>query len=755
MAAVSGAPAADPPTPAPAAAGEVPARPPAAAGEALAARPAPGVELGSSEASLAAAVMDRLGIAPGAAVALRTPDHEAWARARPHAAADARLVRLGRMLWPQLGVRPGQSVALEAAGDLPAASSVRITPPYNLTFNLQQRLLERLRDDGTPLYPGNRVLAEIHPGGAGMLVRIDLADPPVSRMADDTEVELHRADVSVSERVITLADVGGADAIVRRLRELVELPLLRPGFYRRLGVRPPKGVLLHGPPGTGKTLICKALGHELGVTSYRMSATELVGSVQGETEANLRLLFSRALAHAPALVMLDEFDVISTHRERLASQSDVRAASQLLTLMDGLEEVDGLILMATTNRIQAIDPAFRRPGRFEEEIFVGPPGESARAEILSIHTREMPLSAAAGAAIDDVAASTGGFVGADLMHLARSAGLEAADRLARGREGFELADSLADVDIAVEAEDFESALRTVRPSVLRDVVTRTERVAWDRIAGLADVKARLAELGRRAVDGVDAAGAGADGAGADPAGAGAGAEAVGPSVGGADAAAGAGGSVQGVLVYGPPGSGKSVLVHALAAELGVNFVAIEGSKVYNQWLGESEEAVRTLFRRAAEARPSLVMLDHLDALAPVRATDSSERTDERVVSALLAALDDAMAAGRVFVVGVSNRPELIDPAVLRSGRLGVHLEVPDPDERRRAELVSMRAADGGLGLEPDLVAELAEATRGWSAADLVMMVGEAAAQAALGNRALSFDDLTAALPVLTRMQASR
>lgn len=727
---------------------------PAEAGEALAARPAPGVELGSSEASLAAAVMDRLGIAPGAAVALRTPDHEAWARARPHADDDARLVRLGRMLWPQLGVRPGQSVALEAAGDLPAASSARITPPYNLTFNLQQRLLERLRDDGTPLYPGNRVLAEIHPGGAGMLVRIDLADPAPARMADDTEVELHRADVSVSERVITLADVGGADAIVRRLRELVELPLLRPGFYRRLGVRPPKGVLLHGPPGTGKTLICKALGHELGVTSYRMSATELVGSVQGETEANLRLLFSRALAHAPALVMLDEFDVISTHRERLASQSDVRAASQLLTLMDGLEEVDGLILMATTNRIQAIDPAFRRPGRFEEEIFVGPPGESARAEILSIHTREMPLSAAAGAAIDDVAASTGGFVGADLMHLARSAGLEAADRLARGREGFELADSLADTDIAVETEDFESALRTVRPSVLRDVVTRTERVAWDRIAGLADVKARLAELGRRAVAGVVGAAAGPGGAGVVSAGDGADVDAVGSSVG-ADAEAGAGGSVQGVLVYGPPGSGKSVLVHALAAELGANFVAIEGSKVYNQWLGESEEAVRTLFRRAAEARPSLVMLDHLDALAPVRATDSSERTDERVVSALLASLDDAMAAGRVFVVGVSNRPELIDPAVLRSGRLGVHLEVPDPDERRRAELVSMLAADGGLGLEPDLVAELAEATRGWSAADLVMMVGEAAAQAALENRALSFDDLTAALPVLTRMQASR
>ena len=217
------------------------------------------------------------------------------------------------------------------------------------------------------------MLAEIYPGGAGMLVRVDLASPSPSRMADTTEVELHRADVSVSERLITLADVGGCGAMIRRLRELVELPLLRPAFYRRLGVRPPKGVLLHGPPGTGKTLICKALANELGVTAYRMSATELVGSVQGETEANLRLLFSRALAHAPSLVMIDEFDVIATNRERLASQSDVRAASQLLTLMDGLEEVDGLILMATTNRIQAIDPAFRRPGRFEEEIFLGRP----------------------------------------------------------------------------------------------------------------------------------------------------------------------------------------------------------------------------------------------------------------------------------------------------------------------------------------------------------------------------------------------
>jgi transitional endoplasmic reticulum ATPase len=683
----------------------------------VAARPAPGSDLGPNEASLEAAYRDAIGAGPGDVVALRSDTAKAWAVLRAQNDEDPErgdgsgfVVRLGRMLWGQLGVKPGQPVHVERSGPLPPATSVRITPPFSLTYSVHQRLLGRLNEQGTPLYTGSRVLAEVFAGGAGLLVRVDDVSPAPARLDESTEVELHKPDASVSQRQVGLADVGGSDAIISRLRELVELPLLRPGFYRRLGVRPPKGVLLYGPPGTGKTLICRALANELGVTSFKLSATELVGSAQGETEANLRLLFSKALGHAPSLVLIDEFDVIATHRERLASQSDVRAASQLLTLMDGLDELDGVVLVATTNRIQAIDPAFRRPGRFEEEVFVGPPDEEGRAEILAIHTREMPLSTSAQDAMDDVARASGGFVGADLMHLARSAGLAATRRLARATEGFEAADALEGAPLAIEREDFESALRIVRPSVLRDVVTRTEQIRWQQIVGMEPLKSRLLELARRTLGGTRT------------------------------------GGNQGILLHGAPGSGKSALVHALASELGANFVSIEGSRVFNQWLGESEEAVRALFRRARDARPSILLLDHVDALAPVRAGRTGERTDERVVSALLASIDDALAEGGVLVVGATSRPELIDPAVVRAGRLGDHLEVPAADPERRRALLAELARAEGVELDDDILEEMVEGLEGCTAADIVMLLREAVQRAAMGGCELSVDDLLDSLP---------
>ena len=680
--------------------------------------------LGASEASVAQSLLDRLGLGPGNAVALGNGDHTAWAVARAHDDGE-QTVRLGRMLWPQLAVRPGEPVSVEAVGELPEAETARITPPYNLTFNLHQKLLERLRDDAIPLYPGNRALAEIYPGGAGMLVRIDLATPSPSRMADTTEVELHRADVSVSERVITLADVGGCDTIIRRLRELVELPLLRPAFYRRLGVRPPKGVLLHGPPGTGKTLICKALANELGVTAYRMSATELVGSVQGETEANLRLLFSRALAHAPSLVMIDEFDVIATNRERLASQSDVRAASQLLTLMDGLEEVDGLILMGTTNRIQAIDPAFRRPGRFEEEIFVGPPNEAARRGRPS----RDPVHPHPGDAAERRGAPGNRRRGPGRGRI-RGRRPDASGPLSRTRGG----------------QPVGQRPRGLRAG--RQPRRRQHLGGASRFAGSAAHRAPQRAAGRGHPHGADhlAPYRGPERGEGTPAGAG--------HTGGQHNRSNRGlraGSRTGCAGARAVRLGQECPGARAGHRTGRHFVAIEGSKVYNQWLGESEEAVRALFRRAAEARPSLVMLDHLDALAPVRAGESGERTDERVVSALLASLDDVLAGGQVFVVGVSNRPELIDPAALRSGRLGVHLEVPNPSEARRVAMIGTLTEAHGLKLDAEVAAELAESTEGWSAADLVMLVSEAASRAAREDRPVLFDDLADALPSLTRL----
>ena len=412
--------------------------------------------------------------------------------------------------------------------------------------------------------------------------------------------------------------------------------------------------------------------------------------------------------------MIDEFDVIATNRERLRPQSDVRAASQLLTLLDGLEEVDGVVLVATTNRIQAIDPAFRRPGRFEEEIFMGPPDEAGRYEILSIHTREMPLSVSAQEALGDIAAKTGGFVGADLMHLAIGGAL-CHPAPGTAQSGFEAADSLENTELAVEAEDFWNALKVVRPSVLRDVVTRAERTTWPEIVGLDSVKMRVRELANRAVTITS-----------EP-------------------------DAQGVLLYGPPGSGKSAVAHAIVAELGVNFVSIEGSRVFNQWLGESEEAVRALFRRALDARPSVLLLDHLDSLAPVAKVAAASGPTSVSLPHSLPALDDTLAEGGVFVIATTSRPELVDPAVLRSGRIGMHIEIPNPDADRRRALLASLTSTFGLGLSNGFLDELTEGTSDWSAADIAMFVREGVQRAAMEQRELSVTDLIETLPNMTRI----
>lgn len=609
----------------------------------------------------------------------------------PAGGAPTSVVRLGRLLWSQLGVRPGDDLTIERAED-ESARRVVLTPAFHLSHHLEDRVVDAMRADGTVVWRGALVSVPVFAGGGGVVVRADLDSAGATRVGPDTEVAFADPDADVGRRKATLSDVGGIAQAIGRLRALVELPLLRPGLFRALGVRAPRGMLLHGPPGTGKTLLARAIAADLAANATTMSATELVGSYSGETEAKLRALFNEASHHAPTLIVIDEIDVLTTARGQLASQADVRATTQLLALLDGLDEVDGVVVLATTNRIEVVDDAFRRPGRFDEELYLGPPDGDGRAEILAIHTREMPLTDSAERALSVIAADhTPGFTGADLMGLAREIGLAAARRIAGdagASGGFELSDALHGADLAVEADDVWAGVSAVSASTLRPLPEPVLEVSWDAIFGLDDVKAQLESAALAAL-------AGAPGA-------------------------------EGVLVTGAPGNGKSALLAALADQVHANLVVIDGSAVFSQWLGESEAAVRALFARGRQAAPAIVVVEHVDAIAPRRG-DEGEHAGRRVLAAFLSSIDSALADGGVFIAAITDRPDLVDPAVVRPGRLGRHVEVPYPDDdRRRAIACSV----DGFPAEGAALSRFVSETSGLTAAEVVSRAWWAARGAA-------------------------
>ncbi len=654
----------------------------------VAARPSPAHPVSQAEVQIPRALLQRLGVRPNEVVKVRSvAGQEVYTRAvasaddtdDPSSASGVSLVRVGRLLWAQLLVKPGGRLELERAGTPVSAASVAIRPAFHLSHNLGHRVTDRLREQATLVWPTARLFVPIFSGGGGVVVRVEQVSDLPAVVGPETEVTFAEPDPDIARRKISFSEVGGLDGAITRLRDLIELPLLRPGLYRSLGVRAPKGVLLYGPPGTGKTLLSRAVGQELGANVMKLPATELVGTYSGETEANLRSLFSEAAHHAPTLIIIDEIDVIATSRGRLASQGDIRATTQLLTLMDGLEEVDGVMILATTNRIDAIDEAFRRPGRFDEEIYVGPPERRARHEILSIHTREMPLTFEAEAALSEIAdVRTAGFTGADLMHLTREAGLAAARRITGAGSGFEIADAIADSSLSVEAEDVYAGLEVVLPSAMRGLPVVDSSLDWAELDGLDEAKAALIEAAEAAFRGGS-------------------------------------GRREGVLLTGPSGNGKSVLVQALSRQVGANFVLLDGSTIFTQWLGESEAALRLLFRKGRDVAPSIIVLEHLDAVAPQRIAGHTESSSSRVLSALLSSVDDALQRGGVLVVGVTDRPDIIDPALTRAGRLGLHVEIADPDAERRRRII---ARSLGRPVDDGAVNRLVKETDGRSAAEV-------------------------------------
>ncbi|WP_267639761.1 CDC48 family AAA ATPase [Haloarchaeobius amylolyticus] len=489
---------------------------------------------------------------------------------------------------------------------------------------------------------------------------------------------------------VTYEDIGGLDDELELVREMVELPLSEPELFQKLNIDPPRGVLLYGPPGTGKTLIAKAVANEVNASFINISGPEVMSKYKGESEEKIRETFERARKEAPAIVFFDEIDSIAGKRD---DESDVenRVVAQLLSLMDGLESRGDVVVIGATNRVDALDPALRRGGRFDREIEIGVPDERGRREILDVHTRGMPL--ADDVSLDKIASRTHGFVGADLDSVVSEAAMVAIrNRPAEGEER-----EAWNRNPSVSKSDFESALASVEPSAMREYIAEQPNVDFSDVGGLEDAKQTL----REAIEWPLSYGPLFEAANTSP-----------PS---------------GVLLHGPPGTGKTLLARALAGESGVNFIRVDGPELLDRYVGESEKAVRKVFERARQSAPSIIFLDELDAIAGERDGDTNEVT-ERVVSQLLTELDGLAENPNLVVLAATNRMEFIDRALLRPGRLDTHIMVPEPDEAGRRKILEVKTEGKPLGEDVDLD-ELASETAGYTGADVEALVRDASMRA--------------------------
>jgi transitional endoplasmic reticulum ATPase len=528
-------------------------------------------------------------------------------------------------------------------------------------------------------------------------VVVDTAPKGATVVTGATEITVNPEAAEVGEEEVpevTYEDIGGLDEEVKKIREMVELPLKHPEIFERLGVDPPKGVLLHGPPGTGKTLLAKAVANETNAHFISINGPEIMSKFYGQSEENIRKKFEDAEKNAPSIIFIDEIDAIAGKREETRGEVERRVVAQLLALMDGLKSRGRVVVIAATNMPNALDGALRRPGRFDRELEIGVPNKEGRLAIMKIHTRNMPL--AKDVQLDELAAITHGFVGADLSALTKEAAMNVLRRLMPNmkiEKDEPLPKELLD-KLIVTKHDFREAMKIVRPSALREVMVEIPNVHWEDIGGLEECKQELREAVEWPLKHPEAFRR----LGVKP--------------------------PKGILLYGAPGTGKTLLAKAVAHESEANFISVKGPELLSKWVGESERAVREVFKKARQTAPCIVFFDEIDALAPRRGMAGDNFVSERVVNQLLTEIDGLSPLHDIVIIGATNRPDIVDPALLRPGRFDRIILSPVPDEKARRAILEVHSKD--MPLKAVKLDEIAKRTEGYVGADIEAICREAA-----------------------------
>ncbi len=611
-----------------------------------------------------------------------------------------KIARIDGLVRKNAGVSIGDKIIVKKA-EMQTAGSVTIAPLISETHRVRfgqgienfvkRALMNRpLTKGDTIIVPGIALM-----GGSLPFVVANTKPKGIIEITEETDMivkdeALKEGEIAVS--AVSYEDVGGLKDQLQRVRETIELPLKHPELFDRLGIDPPKGVLLYGPPGTGKTLIAKAVANEAGANFYSIQGPEIMSKYYGESEERLRQKFEEAEKNAPSVVFIDELDSVAPKREEVTGEVERRVVAQLLTLMDGLKARGNLIVIGATNREDAIDPALRRPGRFDREIEIGVPDRNGRKEVLQIHTRGMPLGEDFD--LDHMSSITHGFVGADLAALAREAAMKC---LRRYLPEIDLDKPIpADVleRMTVTGEDFKNAFKEIEPSSLREVLIEIPRVTWDEVGGLEEVKRSLKEVVELPLKNPEAF------------------KRMGIKV------------PRGILLYGPPGTGKTLLAKAVANESEANYISIKGPEILSKWVGESEKAIRMIFKRAKQASPSIIFLDEIDAIAPRRGIGSDSHVTERMVNQLLTSMDGLESMEGVVVLAATNRPDIVDTALLRAGRFDRLILISAPDRDARLKIMKIHTEDMPLDDSVNLE-EIADNTEGFVGADLEGICREA------------------------------